>query len=180
MTELDDITRQIIWNRLLAIVEEQAQTLMRTAFNPIVRESGDLSAGIFDIQGRMIAQAVTGTPGHVNTMAESVSHFLDHYHLEDMHPQDIYVTNDPWQAAGHLNDFMLVRPCFHRQQLIGFTSCTSHLADIGGLGYGPDASDVLDEGLYVPIIKLLDAGELNRDFHGDFKSQFTRSDRGRG
>ena len=170
MTELDDITRQIIWNRLLAIVEEQAQTLMRTAFNPIVRESGDLSAGIFDIQGRMIAQAVTGTPGHVNTMAESVSHFLDHYHLEDMHPQDIYVTNDPWQAAGHLNDFMLVRPCFHRQQLIGFTSCTSHLADIGGLGYGPDASDVLDEGLYVPIIKLLDAGELNQTFMAILKA----------
>lgn len=170
MTELDDITRQIIWNRLLAIVEEQAQTLMRTAFNPIVRESGDLSAGIFDIQGRMIAQAVTGTPGHVNTMAESVSHFLDHYRLEDMHPQDIYVTNDPWQAAGHLNDFMLVRPCFHRQQLIGFTSCTSHLADIGGLGYGPDASDVLDEGLYVPIIKLLDAGKLNQTFMAILKA----------
>jgi len=170
MTELDDITRQIIWNRLLAIVEEQAQTLMRTAFNPIVRESGDLSAGIFDIQGRMIAQAVTGTPGHVNTMAESVSHFIDHYRLEDMHPQDIYVTNDPWQAAGHLNDFMLVRPCFHRKHLIGFTSCTSHLADIGGLGYGPDASDVLDEGLYVPIIKLLDAGELNQTFMAILKA----------
>jgi len=170
MTELDDITRQIIWNRLLAIVEEQAQTLMRTAFNPIVRESGDLSAGIFDIQGRMIAQAVTGTPGHVNTMAESVSHFIDHYRLEDMHPQDIYMTNDPWQAAGHLNDFMLVRPCFHRKHLIGFTSCTSHLADIGGLGYGPDASDVLDEGLYVPIIKLLDAGELNQTFMAILKA----------
>lgn len=164
MSELSDIDKQIIWNRLLAIVEEQAQTLMRTAFNPIVRESGDLSAGIFDIQGRMIAQAVTGTPGHVNTMAESVSHFLAHYQLEEMHPDDIYVTNDPWKAAGHLNDFMLVRPCFHRHQLIGFTSCTSHLADIGGLGYGPDASDVLDEGLYVPIIKLVDAAELNQTF----------------
>ena len=170
MNQPGDITRQIIWNRLLAIVEEQAQTLMRTAFNPIVRESGDLSAGIFDIRGRMIAQAVTGTPGHVNTMAESVSHFLEHYRLEDMHPHDIYLTNDPWQAAGHLNDFMLVRPCFHRRQLIGFTSCTSHLADIGGLGYGPDASDVLDEGLYVPIIKLLDAGELNQTFMSILKA----------
>lgn len=164
MSELGDIDRQIIWNRMLAIVEEQAQTLMRTAFNPIVRESGDLSAGLFDIHGRMIAQAVTGTPGHVNTMAESVSHFLAHYKLEEMRPDDIYITNDPWKAAGHLNDFMLVRPCFHQQKLIGFTSCTSHLADIGGLGYGPDASDVLDEGLYVPIIKLLDDGELNQTF----------------
>ncbi|MFT5218304.1 MAG: N-methylhydantoinase B [Planctomycetota bacterium] len=164
MSELSDIDRQIIWNRLLAIVEEQAQTLMRTAFNPIVRESGDLSTGLFDLRGRMIAQAVTGTPGHVNTMAESVSHFLQHYALAEMLPDDIYVTNDPWKAAGHLNDFMLVRPCFHQGKLIGFTSCTSHLADIGGLGYGPDASDVLDEGLYIPILKLVDAGELNQTF----------------
>jgi N-methylhydantoinase B len=161
---LTDIDKQILWNRLIAIVEEQAQTLMRTAFNPIVRESGDLSAGIFDLEGRMITQAVTGTPGHINTMAESVGHFLKHYPLDEMHPDDIYVTNDPWKAAGHLNDFMLVRPCFHNGQLIGFTSCTSHLADIGGVGFGPDGSDVLDEGLYIPILKLVDAGKLDQTF----------------
>lgn len=167
---LSEIDKQILWNRLLAIVEEQAQTLMRTAFNPIVRESGDLSAGIFDIKGRMIAQAVTGTPGHVNTMAESVSHFLAHYSLEEMHPDDIYLTNDPWKAAGHLNDFMLVRPCFHEGKLVGFTSCTSHLADIGGLGFGPDGTDVLDEGLYVPIFKLVDAGKLDQTFMSILKA----------
>nr|WP_320136120.1 hydantoinase B/oxoprolinase family protein [uncultured Amphritea sp.] len=163
-SSLSDIDKQILWNRLIAIVEEQAQTLMRTAFNPIVRESGDLSAGIFDIRGRMIAQAVTGTPGHINTMAESVGHFLEHYSLEEMHPEDVYLTNDPWKAAGHLNDFMLVRPCFHDGNLVGFTSCTSHLADIGGLGFGPDGTDVLDEGLYVPIFKLVDAGKLDQTF----------------
>ena len=164
------IELQILWNRLIAIVEEQAQTLMRTAFNPIVRESGDLSAGLFDLKGRMIAQAVTGTPGHVNTMANSVRFFLDKYPLKDMHPEDIYLTNDPWKAAGHLNDFMLVRPCFHQGQLIGFTSCTSHLADLGGLGFGPDGSDVLDEGLFVPIIKLVDAGKLDENFMSILKS----------
>ena len=161
---LSVIELQILWNRLIAIVEEQAQTLMRTAFNPIVRESGDLSAGLFDLKGRMIAQAVTGTPGHVNTMANSVRYFLEQYPLEDMHPEDIYLTNDPWKAAGHLNDFMLVRPCFHQDALIGFTSCTSHLADLGGLGFGPDGSDVLDEGLFVPIFKLVDAGKLDETF----------------
>ena len=162
--DLSVIELQILWNRLIAIVEEQAQTLMRTAFNPIVRESGDLSAGLFDLKGRMIAQAVTGTPGHVNTMANSVRFFLEKYPLEDMHPEDIYLTNDPWKAAGHLNDFMLVRPCFHEGQLVGFTSCTSHLADLGGLGFGPDGSDVLDEGLFVPIFKLVDAGKLDETF----------------
>lgn len=162
--QLNEIEKQILWNRLIAIVEEQAQTLMRTAFNPIVRESGDLSAGLFDLEGRMIAQAVTGTPGHVNTMAESVRYFLEKYRPEEMHPEDIYLTNDPWKAAGHLNDFMLVRPCFHKGKLIGYTSCTSHLADLGGLGFGPDGSDVLDEGLFVPIFKLVDAGKLDQTF----------------
>lgn len=161
---LSVIELQILWNRLIAIVEEQAQTLMRTAFNPIVRESGDLSAGLFDLKGRMIAQAVTGTPGHVNTMANSVRYFLEKYPLKEMHPEDIYLTNDPWKAAGHLNDFMLVRPCFHNGVLIGFTSCTSHLADLGGLGFGPDGSDVLDEGLFIPIFKLVDAGKLDETF----------------
>ena len=164
------IDQQILWNRLIAIVEEQAQTLLRTAFNPIVRESGDLSAGLFDIRGRMIAQAVTGTPGHVNTMANSVRYFLEKYPLETMHPEDIYLTNDPWKAAGHLNDFMLVRPCFHQSQLIGFTSCTSHLADLGGLGFGPDGSDIYDEGLFVPIIKLVDAGKLDLTFMSILKA----------
>ena len=70
------IQRQVMWNRLIAVVEEQAQTMIRTAFSTTVREAGDLSAGIFDLQGRMLAQAVTGTPGHVNSMMESVGHFL--------------------------------------------------------------------------------------------------------
>jgi N-methylhydantoinase B len=161
---LTEIEKQILWNRLIAIVEEQAQMLMRTAFNPIVRESGDLSAGLFDLKGRMIAQAVTGTPGHVNTMAEGVRYFLEKYRGEDIHPDDIYLTNDPWKAAGHLNDFMLVRPCFHDGVLVGYSSCTSHLADLGGLGFGPDGTDVLDEGLFIPIFKLVDAGKLDQTF----------------
>ena len=72
----DHIRLQVMWARLLAVVEEQAQTLMRTAFSTVVTEAGDLSAGVFDLQGRMIAQAATGTPGHVNTMAETVRDFL--------------------------------------------------------------------------------------------------------
>src|SRR5215510_15802577 len=103
---------QVMWTRLIALVEEQAQTLLRTAFSPIVRESGDLSAGVFDVRGRMLAQAVTGTPGHVNSMAESVKHFIRHFPIEMMEAGDIYITNDPWMGTGHLNDFVLTTPCF--------------------------------------------------------------------
>ena len=96
---LADIDLQIMWNRLIAIVEEQAQTLLRTAFSPMVREAGDLSAGLFDAHGRMLAQAVTGTPGHVNSMAESVKHFIAHFGLDTMRPGDAYITNDPWMGV---------------------------------------------------------------------------------
>ena len=156
-----DIELQIMWNRLISVVEEQAQTLLRTAFSAIVREAGDLSAGIFDRQGRMLAQAVTGTPGHVNSMAESVKHFIAHFGLENMKPGDAYITNDPWMGTGHLNDFVVTTPCFHKGKLVGLFSCTSHLMDIGGIGFGPDATDVFMEGLYIPFLKLLDEGKVN-------------------
>ena len=156
-----DIDLQIMWNRLLAVVEEQAQTLLRTAFSSIVREAGDLSAGIFDARGRMLAQAVTGTPGHVNSMAESVKHFIGHFGLHNMQPGDAYITNDPWLGTGHLNDFVITTPCFYRGRLIGLFSCTSHLMDIGGIGFGPDGTDVFMEGLYIPFLRILDAGKVN-------------------
>ncbi len=152
---------QVIWDRLLAVVEEQGQALMRAAFSPIVRECGDISAGIFDAKGRMLAQAVTGTPGHINTMAMAVETLRNHFPICDMRPGDIYVTNDPWIASGHLNDFLLMMPVFHDDRLIGCTSCTSHLVDMGGLGMGPDGTDIFDEGLLIPPCKLLDGGKLN-------------------
>lgn len=158
---MGDIELQVMWSRLIAVVEEQAQTLLRTAFSSIVRECGDLSAGVFDTQGRMLAQAVTGTPGHVNSMAESVKHFIRHFPLSTMKPGDIYICNDPWLGTGHLNDFVLTTPCFHRGKLVALFSCTSHLMDIGGIGFGPDATDVFMEGLYIPMLKLAEGGRLN-------------------
>src|ERR1700710_294290 len=91
----------LMWNRLIAVVEEQAQIMIRTAFSTTVREAGDLSAGVFDLQARMLAQAVTGTPGHVNSMAESVGHFLKKFPAATMRPGDHYITNDPWLGTGH-------------------------------------------------------------------------------
>ncbi|MGI9355535.1 MAG: hydantoinase B/oxoprolinase family protein [Rhizobiaceae bacterium] len=161
MKELSPAMLQVMWNRLLAVVEEQGQTLIRAAFSPIVRECGDISAGIFDIRGRMLAQAVTGTPGHINTMAEAVIHLIDRFPTQTMKPGDIYMTNDPWLASGHLNDFLLLMPAFRDGRVVGFTSCTSHLVDLGGLGMGPEGSDIYDEGLLIPPCKLVEEGEPN-------------------
>ena len=157
----NNIQNQVMWNRLLSVVEEQGQTLVRTAFSPIVRECGDISAGVFDLEGRMMAQAVTGTPGHVNSMAESVKHFINHFPLSTMNEGDIFITNDPWMGTGHLNDFVLTTPCFKDNKIVGLFSCTSHLTDIGGLGVGPDATDIHMEGLYIPMLKLADRGVMN-------------------
>ncbi len=159
---LAQIQRQIMWNRLIAVVEEQAQTMIRTAFSTTVREAGDLSAGIFDLHGRMMAQAVTGTPGHVNSMAESVGHFLAKFPAATMRPGDHYITNDPWLGTGHLHDLTVVTPAFRRGAIVGLFANTAHVIDIGGLGMGPEGRSVFEEGMYIPIVKVFDQGQPNQ------------------
>ena len=127
-----------------------------------MRECGDISAGVFDSQGRMLAQAVTGTPGHINTMAEGVKHIIDAIPIDKMNLGDVYVTNDPWLASGHLNDFMLVQPVFNNGEVIAFTACTSHLVDVGGLCMGPNGTDIYDEGILLPPCKLVSSGRVNQ------------------
>jgi N-methylhydantoinase B len=161
---LVQIHRQIMWNRLIAVVEEQAQIMIRTAFSTTVREAGDLSAGIFDLQGRMMAQAVTGTPGHVNSMAESVGHFLKKFPAAGMQPGDHYITNDPWLGTGHLHDLTVVTPAFHDGRIVGLFANTAHVIDIGGLGMGPEGRSVYEEGMYIPIVRCFDRGVANETF----------------
>ena len=160
--KLSNVDYQIMWNRLVAVVEEQATTLIRTAFSTSVREAGDLSAGVFDCRGRMIAQAVTGTPGHVNAMAESVPHFISEIGDDNICEGDVYLTNDPWKGTGHLHDFTMVSPAFYQGKHVGFFAATAHVVDIGGRGYGPDANEVYEEGLLVPIMKFIEAGDVNK------------------
>jgi len=157
------IDYQIMWNRLIAVVEEQATTLIRTAFSTSVREAGDLSAGLFDRRGRMMSQAVTGTPGHVNAMAESVTHFVREIGPQNVFEGDVYITNDPWMGTGHLHDITVVSPAFRQGLHIGFFACTAHVVDIGGRGFGPDANEVYEEGLMIPIMKFAERGEISRD-----------------
>jgi len=157
------IHAQVMWNRLIAVVEEQAQTLVRTAFSASVREAGDLSAGVFDLDGRMLAQAVTGTPGHVNSMAVAVGHFLARYPVADMRAGDHYLTNDPWLGTGHLHDFTLVSPAFRGGKPVALFASTVHVVDVGGRGFGPDGRQVYEEGLCVPIMPLARAGRVNDD-----------------
>ena len=158
---MQSVRFQVMWNRLMSIVEEQAQTLVRTAFSTSAREAGDISAGVFDPQGRMLAQAVTGTPGHVNSMALSVGHFLDRFPIDTMSAGDVYVTNNPWQGTGHLHDLTMVTPTFKDGVAVALFASTTHVVDIGGLGLSPDSRQVYHEGLHLPIMPLVQAGKMN-------------------
>ncbi len=157
-----DVHNQVMWNRLISVVEEQALTLVRTAFSTSVREAGDLSAGVFDREGRMLAQAVTGTPGHVNSMAEAVAHFIAEIGEENVFEGDVYLTNDPWRGAGHLLDFTFVSPAFRNGALVGYFACTAHVVDVGGRGFGPDANEIYEEGIFIPIMKFAERGAVDR------------------
>ncbi len=161
-SSISNVSNQVMWNRLISVVEEQAQALVRTAFSTSVREAGDLSAGVYDTQGQMLAQAVTGTPGHVNAMADAVAHFIRRIGRDNILEGDVYITNDPWEGTGHLHDITVVSPSFLDGQLVGFFGCTAHIVDIGGRGFGADANSVYEEGLYIPIMKFADQGEVDQ------------------
>lgn len=161
---IDPITLEVLWNRLIAVVNEQATALMRTSFTTVVRESGDLSAGVFDPRGNMIAQAVTGTPGHINSMATCIHHFLHEYPADTLRPGDVLVTNDPHKTAGQLHDITIISPIFHDNgQLVAFFGSTCHAIDIGGRGLGGDARSLFEEGIFIPITKWYDRGEPNAE-----------------
>jgi N-methylhydantoinase B len=110
----------------------------------------------------MLAQAVTGTPGHINSMARSVKHFIAKIPASEMKEGDHYVTNDPWLGTGHLNDIVVTSPAFHKGKMVGLFSCTVHVMDIGGIGLAPEGRQVFHEGLYIPIMPLARQGVVNQ------------------
>lgn len=157
--QIDQITFDILWSRLVATVNEQAAGLIRSSFTSIVREAGDLSAGVFDRKGRMVAQAVTGTPGHINSMATGMIHFLKRFPVDEMSPGDVFITNDPWKTASQLNDITIMTPVFKNDRAIAFFANCCHALDIGGRGLSADSRSVFEEGLQIPIMKLHDQGQ---------------------
>lgn len=163
LSDRDNIALNVVWNRLISVCEEQANVLMRVGFGTIVREAGDLSAGVFNADGRMLAQAVTGTPGHVNTMAQSVRAMLAHVPADRLRPGDALVTNDPWLGAGHVFDFVVATPVFRADTIVGYLASTSHIVDVGGIGWSAVGRSIFEEGVVIPVSKLRRSGNLNED-----------------
>ena len=160
---LDAVQVEVLWNRLLAVVDEQQVALQRTAFSTILRETQDLACGVFDAEARMMAQSMTGTPGHINAMATGVRHFLREFPPGTLQPGDVLITNDPWMTAGQINDLTVLTPVFRGGREVAYFANTCHAPDIGGRILSAQAREVYEEGLRLPIMKLYDRGEINRD-----------------
>ncbi|MFE6614801.1 hydantoinase B/oxoprolinase family protein [Amycolatopsis sp. NPDC057786] len=160
---VDPILVGVLGNRLHSILAEQQNALVNTAFSSVVRESLDLACAVFDSRGEMIGQSVGGTPGHINAMATGMHHFVAAYPPETLEPGDVLLTNDPWQTAGQINDITVATPVFLRGRLVAWFASCCHAPDIGGRLVSAEASEVFEEGLRLPIMKFLRAGEVNAD-----------------
>jgi N-methylhydantoinase B len=159
----DSIELEVLWQSLIATVNEQARALQRAAFSPIVREAGDLANAVFDRRGRMVAQAVTGTPGHINSLARAAGAMLAEYPTDTLREGDVLVTNDPYKTAGQLLDVTVLYPVFRHGRVIAFFGSTIHHTDVGGYGIGAGGRDCFEEGLWIPICRLMIQGERNHD-----------------
>lgn len=162
---MDGIELEILWSNVISIVSEQARALQRVAFSPVVREAGDLANAIFDKRARMVAQAVTGTPGHINSLGAAAQNLLKAIPPETLVPGDVLITNDPWMSAGHFFDITILTPIFRGSEIIGYCGSTIHHTDIGGYGVGSGARDIHEEGLWIPVLKLYEGGKPNATLH---------------
>ena len=172
---MDGVELEILWSNLIAIVDERAKALQRIAFSPVVREAGDLACALFDRRGRMVAQANTGTPGHINSLAIAGAHLVRMFHNR-LAPGDVLVTNDPWLSAGHFFDITVLTPIFDGDTIIAFIGSTIHHTDIGGYGVGAGARDVHEEGLWIPPLKLYERGEPCEVLHAMIRSNVRTPD----
>lgn len=160
---MDAFRTEIFWSRLGAAVDEAAIALIRTAFSGVVRDNRDFACGLFDAKARLLAQDSLGTPGLSGSLPGAMKHFLAAHPPETLAPGDVLITNDPWKVSGHLNDLTVLTPFFVNDRVAGYAMCIAHLIDIGGRGMTTEARDVHEEGLFVPILKLIKAGQPNEE-----------------
>lgn len=171
--KLDPISIQILWNRLISIVDEAATGLMRTAYTPSVKEYHDFCCALFDSDARMLAHSTVTTAGFLGIVPEVLRNFVKRYPPESLRPGDVIITNDPWMASGHLIDVSVASPIYRDGRIVAYTLCIVHHLDMGGRMSTLESKDLFEEGLKIPIMKLYDEGRLNETIF-DFIKANTR------
>lgn len=150
---------EVAWNTLISIASEQAAAMVNSSFSAVLGEMEDLSAGVFDKNGTMMAQSVQGAPGHLGSLSLGLKHFCRAFPEKSLHPGDVLITNDPWLVSGHKHDISIVTPVFLRNTLVGFTASNCHTVDIGGRIFSAAGTEVYEEGLQIPMMKLFARGK---------------------
>ena len=159
-SKFDPITLEILWRRLVSIVDEADASVARTAFSSLLRDAHDYTCMFTDSRGQELVQGTFCTPGQAGAMALGVKHIIHSFPLEAYRPGDVFIVNDPWLLAGHLNDVCVLSPIFYKDRPVAFTACVFHHSDIGGR-VSSDNRQVYEEGIFIPPLKLYDAGVLN-------------------
>lgn len=167
-TTIDPVTLAVLKGRLEQIADEMDATLYRSAFNPIIAEARDACHGLYHAEtGATLVQGTNGLPIFVGAMAFAVKAVIDKVAREgDLHPDDIFLFNDPYDGGTHLNDFRLVRPIFRQGRLFCWMASVGHWLDIGGNvpgNFNARATDSFQEGVRIPPVKLVKAGVMNHD-----------------
>jgi N-methylhydantoinase B len=161
-SKFDPIRLEILWRRLISIVDEADASVARTAFSSLLRDAHDYTCMFTDHRGQELVQGTFCTPGQAGAMALGVKKVIQSLPLDEYHDGDVIIVNDPWLLAGHLNDVCVLSPIFYKSKPVAFTACVFHHSDIGGR-VSSDNREVFEEGLFIPRVKLYDAGVLNED-----------------
>ena len=157
----DAVRLEVIWSRLISIVDEAAKAIVRTSFSTLSNEANDFACVLTDARGRSVAQNTGSIPSFIATLPATVRHFIDEFGLDEMAAGDVFITNDPWKGTGHLSDVCLVKPIFVGDTIVAFASTTAHVPDIGGRLRAIESRQVFEEGLQIPLMKLIDAGQVD-------------------
>ncbi|MDP6343515.1 MAG: hydantoinase B/oxoprolinase family protein, partial [Alphaproteobacteria bacterium] len=178
--DLDAVTLEVIWNRMISIVDEAAKAIVRTSFSTLSNEANDFACVLTDASGQLLAQNSGSIPSFIGTLPATVRHFLAEFGADGLHPGDVLCTNNPWQGTGHLNDCSIVRPIFRDGVLVAFAATASHMPDIGGRIRSVEAREVFEEGFHIPLMKIFNAGEADRTFFRLLRTQVRTPDQTEG
>jgi N-methylhydantoinase B len=154
----DAVSLEVLWTRIISVVDEAAKAIVRTSFSTLSNEANDFACVLTDARGYVLAQNTGSIPSFIATLPATVRHFLAEMGADRMTPGDVLITNDPWMGTGHLSDVCVVKPIFREGQLVAFSSTTSHMPDIGGRIRAIEAREVFEEGFHIPLAKLIRAG----------------------
>ena len=154
----DPITLEVLWTRIISVVDEAAKAIVRTSFSTLSNEANDFACVLTDARGFALAQNSGSIPSFIGTLPATVRHFLREFGADGLHEGDVFITNDPWQGTGHMSDVCLVKPIFHGGRLVAFSATTSHMPDIGGRVRAIEARELFEEGIHIPLSRLVQDG----------------------